>query len=83
MDGIYFTDEELKDLDLVGLRNVASYLKIEFDRRASRSKLIALIQKYQRNLQPNLVSASDSTIPRYSVRVQRIIDSMAKKGQPQ
>lgn len=77
MNGVLFQKSELEELRLDHLQNVAKYLEIEFTSKTSKAKLIQLILAHQEKASP---SASVSETPRYSVRVQRIME-MKSKGQ--
>lgn len=77
---VYFTQEELEELDIEKLRNVASYLEIVYERKTSKAKLVLLISEFQKTMQEPFGSQSQEP-PRYSVRVKRIMDSMKGNSQ--
>lgn len=77
----YFSAEELKKIDMEHLQDVADYLDIQYPSNITKSKLIRMILGVQ--YASNDVSSSGSNelpIPKYSVRVQRIID-LKEKGE--
>lgn len=77
MSGVYFTKDELEDLTVQNLRNVLNYLGVAFEPKTTKPKLILLLLEKQVELQPQFGDPS-SEPPKYSVRIQRIMDAKAK-----
>jgi len=77
MSGVYFTKDELEALTVQNLRNILTYLEVPFEPKNTKPKLIQLILEKQVELQPQFGEISPEP-PKYSVRVQRIMDAKAK-----
>jgi hypothetical protein len=70
----------MRELDRDVLIRIMEFLEIPFDYKATKAKLIVLLQNYQKEiLVANAAANETPEIPRYSVRVKRIMDSMNKE----
>lgn len=79
MNTLLFSEEELQEVDIPHLRNVLDYLGIPYEKKNTKDKLIQLILIYQREHTEEGLSSNEP--PRYSVRIQRIMDSMKGNSQ--
>jgi hypothetical protein len=77
-NGVYFTEEELSKLTVDNLLNVLDYLGVEVGKSTSKAKLILLVLEHQKKVQPYLSGDLAPENPKYSVRVQRIMDAKAR-----
>lgn len=79
MSGVYFTKDELLEIDVEHLRNILDYLGVTYEKKNTKSKLIQMIMDAQVEAQPFFNDAPTET-PKYSVRIKRIMDAK-EKGQ--